>query len=90
MLPMATVANGWRVENGELPIPEREKLDVALDVMEKSDCMSSMSFGLLWKISCSMSAGELLLRSLLKWGKIRLRLRRFSTDDARLVRLFPE
>lgn len=72
-----------------LPIPERLKLDVALDVIEKSDWKSSISFGLFCKMSCSMSAGELLLKSLDKCGKIRLRLRKLSADDARFVKLFP-
>lgn len=73
----------------KIPIPERLKLDVALDVMEKSDCINSISFGLRGMNSCSISAGELVLRSLLRCGKIRLRLRKLSADDARFDRLLP-
>lgn len=63
-------------------------LEVALDV-EKSDCKISMSMGLRAFKSCSKFEGKLLLRSLPRCGKILVRLRRFSTDDAKLVKLFP-
>lgn len=67
-------------------------LDVALEV-EMSECIKSIatSLGFITKLlySCSKFVGRLLLKSLPKCGNIRVKLRKFSTEDAKFVKLFP-
>lgn len=74
---------------GHKPIPERLTLDVALDVERSEWNRSAHSLGLAFDAECSNVAGKLLLKSSVKCGKIRLKLLKFSADDASVDRLNP-
>lgn len=74
---------------GYKPIPERLTLDVALDVERSEWNRSAYSLGLVFDAECSNVAGKLLLKSSVKCGNIRLKLLKFSADDANVDRVTP-
>lgn len=44
----------------------------------------------MFEVECSKLVGRLLLKSIPKCGKMRVKLLKFSADEARLERLFPD